>query len=608
MDAQSVAPYFTPTRRRLLWQGTAALAAGLALPAAAQAAPAGDAPEKAVAGAAPTARHGVPRGRHPWDRRHVPARRVREGHGHVPGLDADVLATIPDLLQAGIDNDPARFSGASALVMRKGKVAHRCARGWAVHWKNGKEELPLAERTPARTDTIYDLASISKIFTAVAVMQLVEQGVVRLEDTVASHLPDFAKNGKGATTVKHLLTHVGGLPPFINLYSEYQTVEERIQAVLTVKPKSPAGTEYVYSDLGLITLGLIVEKHSGKGLDEYVRENITEPLGMHETMYNPPKELHSRIAATEWQEGRGVVRGIVHDENAASLGGVAGHAGVFSTLADLAIFSQMFLNGGTYRGARVLRAKTVQAMFTDHIAEITGHGGARRGLGPELEAWFYHEGLTSPYSGGHTGFTGTSFVIDPLSDTVVIMLTNSVHPTREWSTTSVVRRHVSTAVARALGLDPAFRTGRGWAPQREDETTATLSAAVDLGEGSDRAQLELDLHYHLETASDVLTVECSSDGGTTWAPLAGTLRRRGGAEVPVPDGAISGWGEREQWTGCFSLAGKSGEVQIRLRMATDKSALGLGVLLERLRVRDGRRTLLDSKRDEPVLEGWEQVG
>ena len=302
--------------------------------------------------------------------------------------------------------------------------------------------LPEDQWIPARTDTIYDLASISKIFTATAVMQLVEKGELALDDTVSSYLPRFAENGKAQVTVQQLLTHVGGLPAFINLYSAYPGCALAPGCgARPSSPDTPAGTEYVYSDLGLITLGLIVEKLSGQTLDVYVREHITEPLGMHETMYNPPADLRDRIAATEYVEYYGyLVHGHVHDENAYSLGGVAGHAGVFSTARDLAVLGQMFLGGGRYGNARILKAATVQDMYTDRIAEITGVGGARRGLGPELEAWFYHAGLTSPYSGTHTGFTGTSLVIDPLTDTIVIMLANSVHPTREWSSTSATRR------------------------------------------------------------------------------------------------------------------------------------------------------------------------
>lgn len=392
---------------------------------------------------------------HPWDRSGEEDRTLREGSPQSVGLDARHLERIPGILRAGIENDPQRFSGATVLVGRRGRLVYETAQGWSLRWKDVDTQLPAEQQIEASRETIYDLASISKLFTAVAVMQLVEAGHVRLEDTVASHLPAFAENGKGGVTVAHLLSHVGGLPPFIPLHSDHPDVASRRRAALAVAPTSAPGTAYVYSDLGLIALGFLVESLSGTGLDDYVREHVTDPLGMDETLYNPPGELIPRIAATEHSAADGgVVRGRVHDENAWSLGGVAGHAGVFSTARDLAVFAQMLLNGGRYGGARILEASTVQDMFTDRIAEVTGEDGPRRGLGMELEAWSYHGGLTSPYSGGHTGFTGTSLVMDPLTDSFVVMLTNSVHPTREWSTTSVTRREVSTAVARALGVEP----------------------------------------------------------------------------------------------------------------------------------------------------------
>ena len=378
----------------------------------------------------------------------------------------------------------------------------------------------------------------------------------------------------------------------------------------------PQGERYtVIGKGGLITLGLIVEKLSGLGLDEYVREHITAPLGMTETMYNPPAELRDRIAATEYVDYYGyLVHGHVHDENAYSLGGVAGHAGVFSTARDLAVFAQMFLGGGRYGEARILQAGTVEDMFTDRIAEVTGVGGARRGLGPELEAWYYHSGLTSPYSGTHTGFTGTSLVIDPLTDTIVIMLTNSVHPTREWSTTSVTRREVSTCVAHALGLVPK-ELRDGWHAGGEDEATATLGVAIDLN-GRGAPELRVDLFAHLETAYDVLTIEASADQGETWSPLAGHLEAKHQEPVEIPEGQITGWGRRVTWTGVFALMdgdeALEGEVQIRLALTTDAATRGLGAWVGRIRVLEGRRELFDTDRDadrEQVLaEGWSREG
>ncbi|MBE9403346.1 serine hydrolase [Brachybacterium sp. Marseille-Q2903] len=548
----------------------------------------------------------------PWDRSGPNDRPVREGNPRSVGLDPDVLDQLPGIIRAGLGNDPPRFSGTSLLVASQGRIAYEHADGYALRWKNPTEQLPEDQWVPARQDTIYDLASISKLFTATAVMQLVERGQLSLEDTVASHLPRFGENGKEQVTIQHLLTHVGGLPPFINLRQAYPDVPSRIDAALTVKPTAAPGTKYVYSDLGLIALGQVVEVISGQSLDVFVQENITAPLGMTETMYNPPAELLDRIAATEYMTVTGeLVRGHVHDENAYSLGGVAGHAGVFSTARDLAVFAQMFLNGGTYGGARVLQTSTVQDMFTDRIAEVTGAGGARRGLGPELAAWYYHAGLTSPYSGAHTGFTGTSLVIDPLTDTIVIMLANSVHPTREWSTTSVTRREVSTCVAHALGIVPK-KVRDGWHAGNQDAATATLEVAVDL-DGS-ATELTAELFYHLEEAYDLLTVEASADDGSTWTPLAGTLTSKDSGTIGAPTGSLTGWGRRARWDATFPLvAGGSpltGEVQLRLAAATDGLTRGLGVWVGRIQVRaaGGGKKLLDTQRgrdrDAFVADGW----
>lgn len=561
----------------------------------------------------------------PWDRSGSNDRPVREGNPRSVGLDPDVLDQLPGIIRAGLDNDPPRFSGTSLLVASQGRIAYEHADGYALRWKNPTEQLPEDQWVPARQDTIYDLASISKLFTATAVMQLVERGQLSLEDTVASHLPRFGENGKEQVTIQHLLTHVGGLPPFINLWQAYPDVPSRIDAALTVKPTAAPGTKYVYSDLGLIALGQVVEVISGQSLDVFVQENITAPLGMTETMYNPPAELLDRIAATEYMTVTGeLVRGHVHDENAYSLGGVAGHAGVFSTARDLAVFAQMFLNGGTYGGARVLQTSTVQDMFTNRIAEVTGAGGARRGLGPELAAWYYHAGLTSPYSGAHTGFTGTSLVIDPLTDTVVIMLANSVHPTREWSTTSVTRREVSTCVAHALGIVPK-KVRDGWHAGHVDGTVATLTAALDLGTGgrgrggkandsNGPAELTAELFYHLEEAYDLLTVEASADDGSTWTPLAGTLTSKDSGTIGAPTGSLTGWGRRARWDARFPLvAGGSpltGEVQLRLTATTDVLTRGLGVWVGRIQVRaaGGGKKLLDTQRgrdrDAFVADGW----
>ncbi|ATG50702.1 serine hydrolase [Brachybacterium vulturis] len=565
---------------------------------------------------APGRRRGGPH-RHPWAGRSS-GRTLREARPDAVGLDAEVLAQLPGIIRAGLENSPPRFAGASLLVASRAGIAYEHADGQALRWQDASTELPRDQWIPARTDTLFDLASISKIVTATAVMQHIEQGLLRLEDRVADQLPRFAEHGKGEVTVQQLLTHVSGLPAWIDLCTAHPDVPSRIDAVLTAPLQTSPGSTYTYSDLGLITLGLIVEKLSGTGLDEYVREHITAPLGMTETMYNPPAQLRDRIAATEYVDADGrLVHGHVHDENAWSLGGVAGHAGVFSTARDLAVFAQMFLDGGRCGGARILEASTVQDMFTDRIAEVTGAGGARRGLGPELAAWTYHAGLTSPYSGVHTGFTGTSLVIDPLTDTIVILLTNSVHPTREWSSTSVTRREVSTCVAHALGVVPQQIRG-GWQAGDADASTATLSFAAELradlqaGLPATAAELHLDLFAHLETDHDILTVEASADQGETWLPLPGRLEAPDEDPVEVPDGRITGWGRRVVWDGTFALADGGaplvGEVQIRLRLTTGGPPRGLGARVGRLRVLDGGHELFDSHRPddrrEILADGW----
>lgn len=608
----------------------AALAAGLASPVPALAmgdpSPPKPSPRAAAAAAVPAWDRGRrPAGRHPWDRR--PGHPLHPSSPRAAGLDEAWIEEVPEILRAAIAQDPPRFAGASVLVAVGGGIVLEHAEGDALRWADATTQLPETERILARTDTIFDLASLSKLFTATAVLQLVEQGRVSLEDPVARHVPRFGENGKQQILVRHLLTHTGGLPAFLPLYSDWPDEAARWDAALTATPTAAPEEGYLYSDLGLIALGRMVEELSGQRLDAYVHDHITAPLGMTDTMYTPDASLRPRIAATEYQEFYGeLVHGRVHDENAYALGGVAGHAGVFSTAKDVAVFASMLLGGGKHRGARVLERATVQDMFTDRIAGITGEGGARRGLGPELTAWAYHSGLTSPFSGAHTGFTGTSLVIDPLTDTVIVLLTNAVHPTREWSSTNAVRREVSTAVARAHGILPAEA---GWLAGQEDTRTATLTASADLpSAGEEPARLEVELFAHLETAYDTMRIEASADGGATWAPLAGALERRDRdrgrpvedlveERIELPDGVVTGWGGRLTWRGGFDLvdaggAALAGEVQVRAAVTTDKAVRGLGALVGRIAITRGGETLLDTDREADAAavsaDGWERVG
>ncbi|WP_418607855.1 serine hydrolase [Georgenia sp. SUBG003] len=479
-------------------------------------------------------------------------------------------------------------------------MAERTAVGHSLRWADPGTELPASEQVAVRTDTMFDLASISKLFTAVAVMQLVESGEIALEDPVAEHLPAFAANGKAGVTVEQLLTHTGGLPAWVPLYAR-PDLDARLAAVYDVAPAYEPGTRYLYSDLGLITLGKIVESVSGQPLDEYVGAHITGPLGMTDTMYNPPAELLPRIAATEYQPaiGRGLVHGEVHDENAWSLGGVAGHAGVFSTADDLAVFAQMLLNGGRYGQARILEPATVQEMMRDRTGGISSN---HRGLGPELEAWFYHDALTSPGSAGHTGYTGTSLVIDPWTDTIAILLTNRVHPSRDWGSPNPQRR----AVARAAGLaaaDHRFTQGETWHSGSGDRLDSTLTFDVPVPDGG--AELALDLWFHTEE-TDRFVVEASDDDGATWRRLPGTLVA--GPEERASDGVVSGFGEHRWWDATFPLDGLTGNVTVRLSYVTDSLYSGQGVYLDRVRVDSARGPLFDDRRpadrERMVVDGW----
>src|SRR5690606_26306876 len=243
-------------------------------------------------------------------------------------------------------------------------------------------------------------------FTSIAVMQLVERGDVELSAPVARYLPAFGSHGKDKITVEQLLTHTSGLEATMPLWKDYPDRTSRIGAVLAAEPVSEPGTEYEYSDLNLITLGELVGKLTGERLDTYVQKNITGPLGMRDTGYNPPKSKLDRIAATEYQSepDRGMIRGVVHDENAWSLDRVAGHAGIFSTIHDMGVLGQALLNGGTYDGARILSERSVRDMLTNRNQEFPDDS---HGLGFELDQSWYMGELSSPNTAGHTGFTGT---------------------------------------------------------------------------------------------------------------------------------------------------------------------------------------------------------
>jgi CubicO group peptidase (beta-lactamase class C family) len=535
----------------------------------------------------------------------APPTRLRPSTPREAGLRTEEIDAMLNELRGFMEpQGTARplYPGAVVLVGHDSKVAVHEAMGYAVKYADAEgAELPADQQVRMRRDTIFDMASVTKLFTSIVVMQQVERGLIDLNAPVASYLPAFAVNGKQAVTVRQLLTHTSGLPSWLPLWRDWPDKAARIKATLEVVPSAPPDTRYTYSDLNLITLGVLAEHVTGEPLDALVSKGITEPLGMRDTGFNPPASKLDRIAATEYEANppRGMVRGSVHDENAWSFGGVAGHAGIFSTAQDLAILCQTVLAGGRYANTRILRPDTVEQMLTDYNEAFPTHA---HGLGFELSQRFYMGGLTAPQTAGHTGFTGTSVVIDPLSRSFVILLTNRVHPSRSWSSVNPARRVATNRVAQALDVSPQ-RGHTAWFAGRQDNSTATLTLPVELR--SEQTRLGFDLFVDSEE-TDTLTLELSRDGGTTWAQVPFVCWSRG--RVSSHDGTISGFAGRH-WQQAFAeLSEPPGAALIRWRYVTDPVYQGRGIYVDDVRLGDRSGTLFDGEKhpERFVTTGWTQ--
>lgn len=507
------------------------------------------------------------------------------------------------------------YAGAVLLAGRGGTVALHQPIGKAVRYAAYDEktdtgvELPAEQQIPMAKDTVFDLASVSKLFTSLLAVQQIERGELELEAKVASYLPDFGGAGKQDITVRQLLTHTSGFRAWIPLYKE-PTREGQLRLIWQEAPVSAPGTKYLYSDLNLISLQLVLEEITGRRLDALLRDEITAPLGMHRTRYNPPASWQRKIAATEdarppWSGlDRGMVWGEVHDENAFGFGGVAGHAGVFSCAWDLAVLGRALLNGGVYGRSRILSAESVKLMFTDFN---TAFPGDEHGLGFELYQHWYMGAMATPRTAGHTGFTGTSLVLDPTTDSFLVVLGNSVHPVRSWRSGSAPRVAAANRMARAVPVRPA-RGRTAWFSGMANAATATLTLPP-LTLTTDRAKLRCDLWWDTEPGSDVLRLEASRDDGTTWQPVAFTTEHRGTAPRQHPDGTASGWSGRVWHRLAADLSPWRGEgVRLRWRYATDRLYVGRGAYADGLRVEDGARTVFDEARpaDAARIEavGW----
>jgi CubicO group peptidase (beta-lactamase class C family) len=340
------------------------------------------------------------------------------------------LANIDDAVRASIW--AGEIPGAVVLVARHGRIGYFKAFG-------NRSVQPAVEAMT--TDTIFDMSSLTKVMaTTPSIMMLVENGALRLEDRVKRYLPNFSGGGKDGVTVRQLLTHYSGLPPDFDLSKRWFGHASALEELWKTNTVSEPGKEFAYSDLNFIVLGEIIHAISGKTLDVFARERIYVPLGMSDTGFHPASDLVPRIAPTETRRNtleylKGVpagehlddmLRGEVHDPTAWRIGGVAGHAGLFSTARDVAIYAQMLLGKGSYQGARIISPLTVEAMTSP---ESPRNSPQIRGFGWDIESSYSApRGDLFKDGYGHSGFTGTSIWVDPPADTFVVVLTNRVHP------------------------------------------------------------------------------------------------------------------------------------------------------------------------------------
>ncbi len=529
---------------------------------------------------------GADAGMYPWGGPGCPcAGALHPGPAASAGLVASKLDTLDDTVNAFIANQTA--PGAVLLVARRGVIAKWQAYGDAVLYTDAKFDK-VAHPMPMAKDTIFDLASVSKLFTAVAVMQLWDEGKLDLDAPVAKYLPRFGVDGKQEVTVRELLTHTSGLRPDppIPLYQIAGSRAARIDNVLQQPLEYPPGTHYVYSDMNFITLGALIEKLSGEREDQFVRQHITGPLHMTSTLYDPPANLQPRIAATEYQPwtNRGMLQGQVNDENAWALDGVAGHAGVFSDAHDLAIFGQMMLNDGTYDGARILSARAVKLIETNadsrfplagcgdpHGPTVPGScvGNASRvsnedatGLGWSVDRGYLMGALSGPHTAGHEGFTGTMIAINKPNDIVVVLLTNREHPTRNGPSIVTAIRHVYTGVADAIPV-VAPGGGEAWFSGYGGYLNRTLTAKVGAGGGA----VSFRTWYRTDPGGDYGVVEASPDD-RHWKTLAEFT------------GSSDGWQGR-------SYALPAGTQYVRFDYRTDSEINGRGWYVHDVQI-DGR--------------------
>jgi beta-N-acetylhexosaminidase len=369
-----------------------------------------------------------------------PKTRLRRGLPEEVGFIRDSLDVVDRIVEQGIKD--GAYPGATLVIVKDGIIVHEKGYG-------SFDYDPYSKRVDV--NTLFDLASVTKVIsTASAIMRLVGEGKLKLNDPVVKYFPKFAQNGKEHITLYNLMVHNSGLVAWTKFYDFCKTPQQLVDSVFAARLTYRTGDTTIYSDLGLITTGKIIEKVTGTTLDRYVDSVFFKPLGMTNTMYNPPERLWNRVMPTEvdtfWRKTKTAVQGTVHDENAWVLGGVSGHAGLFSSAPDLAILLQMELNGGVYGGKRYLKEDLLHKFTTRQSPKSS------RGIGWDTKSsprgWSGR--LLSDRTWLHTGFTGTSVITDPTRNLIVVFLTNRVYPTRANQKIGSVRPRVHDAIVRAL--------------------------------------------------------------------------------------------------------------------------------------------------------------
>jgi len=312
------------------------------------------------------------------------------------------------------------FPGATLLISKDGKIIYKNAYGNFTYDKHS---------TKVKLNTIYDLASLTKmVSTTTSAMICIDKGLFNLSDKVVKYIPQFANNGKENITIRNLLMHNSGLPAYKRFYKFCKNADDVIKDIYKTKLIYKTGSKTVYSDLGMIVLQKVIEKVTGKSLDKFSEEKIFIPLNMNRTMFNPPDSIKKEIAPTEYDDywRHRQLQGEVHDETASQLNGVSGNAGLFSNVEDLSHFLKMILQKGVYSGKRIIKSSTIK-LFT------TKQPNSERALGWDIKSPKKSSAgnLFSSKSFGHTGYTGTSFWVDPIKKLFVVFLTNRVYPTRK---------------------------------------------------------------------------------------------------------------------------------------------------------------------------------